>query len=342
MLTLPLSAPSGLAFGQSVPPCHGVAQRSRVLSHPTLRLRDRLSGRLEAVEQPNILQVGGGQREILCAKRGGISAVCGTASCHTQDLATDSATLLSGAGMNVRNNCSYGFLSKNLEHFWDGTDSKHLGEFGMEELFKTPNVPAEGGTEPPLKESLFVRLKLLRIISAICWLFALTKLFFFDFDVFLLQRYAPRFLWVVQFKIVWLMLGVAIFALFAKRLFWRLLYILLFPIILIVWIIPHLLWKQKSWVLVIAIANTIISAFTNWRYQALSRSLYFLGVMGIVFTGNNIVLWISLTSLLITLVAEYAYRFIQVFRRSAVYRAHLKIFSKVAGFGKRCAVLDPT
>src|SRR5439155_9886765 len=94
---------------------------------------------------------------------------------------------------------------------------------------------------------------LTRIFAPIAWLYALVKLFVIDFDVQILQAFAPSWLWLLKFKFfAFAGCALAFWAICGNSLFiGSLLYVGFYPFVLIFWILPRAVFK--NWMGVLAL-----------------------------------------------------------------------------------------
>ena len=96
-------------------------------------------------------------------------------------------------------------------------------------------------------------LNLIREVLAILfWGYVITKLFIFDFDIFLINNYFPDYAWLITYKFFIITAIFSTIWLFTKNihiLLWTL-YIFFYPIILVFWKVPHFLLKNQSWNLI--------------------------------------------------------------------------------------------
>lgn len=101
------------------------------------------------------------------------------------------------------------------------------------------------------------------IASILFWAYLIIKLFVFDLDIYLIQKYFPNYSWVIEKKF-FIILGIlAIIFLIArkKKILQYVLYVLFYPLILVFWKIPFLIFKQNNWILIFAFIDSIISFF---------------------------------------------------------------------------------
>jgi hypothetical protein len=98
-------------------------------------------------------------------------------------------------------------------------------------------------------------------LGILVWVYIVTKLFLFDIDRYLFGLYMPSYIWLLDYRVLFL-LGIAgVVFLLCRRIgtVGSLLYILFYPIVLVFWRLPAALWQQKSWNITFHVINGIFS-----------------------------------------------------------------------------------
>ena len=82
--------------------------------------------------------------------------------------------------------------------------------------------------------------RLRKIVAACFWVYVVCKLFIFDIDIYLIQHTDPSLLWIARYKFFILIAIISTLLLTTRsvRLLGWILYILFFPLVLIIWEIP--------------------------------------------------------------------------------------------------------
>ena len=158
----------------------------------------------------------------------------------------------------------------------------------------------------------------LDFIATALWLYAFVKLFVFDFDLYVVQTYAPNLLWLLQLRFI-VLVGLAglSFLLFKKTIvISSVFYIVLFPFIVLLWKLPVLIFRQKSWTLAFALANSLILFFTNIKQLAITIALFLVSATAILVSTNVYLVAASGGILLILTAISFVTSLISVFRRS--------------------------
>lgn len=151
----------------------------------------------------------------------------------------------------------------------------------------------------------------------------------FDFDVFLLEKFSPDYAWLLKYKFFILIGAVASIWLVTKNrhvLLWTA-YIFFYPAIVLFWKIPFFVFKQKSWILAVALSDAVISFFKSIKFSFITASFFLVSLAIIFGSSNEVLLWLSITVLVVILSAVYLHRFVLLFKPSGVYQVYSKIFS---------------
>src|SRR5579864_4413065 len=105
-----------------------------------------------------------------------------------------------------------------------------------------PGVKFTPGQPAPVR-SLGQRLRWIGLETAavLFWLYAITKLFVFDVDVYLLDLFASKWTWLLNYKFP-ILLGLIVFGMIVSRsltLGLTVLFIVLYPFFVLFWKIPR-------------------------------------------------------------------------------------------------------
>lgn len=130
-------------------------------------------------------------------------------------------------------------------------------------------------------------LRLLREICAVTlWIFVLVKVVIFDIDVYLAEKYAPSFRWLLNYRFFGLLILIsAILLVIGKKPFRQFfVYIIAYPFIILFWRIPKLLFR--NWALTIAFAPAIYEASSSFRFRFILATMASLSALCIILTSN--------------------------------------------------------
>jgi hypothetical protein len=195
------------------------------------------------------------------------------------------------------------------------------------------------------KEPLSCFLKAVRETLAILfWMYVLIKVFAFDIDIYLLNKFVPEYAWLLNFKFFILIGIIAFIWLVTKNkyiLFWPF-YVFFYPLIIFFWKIPSFIFKQKSWVFAFAFIDAIISFFKSIKYSFITSALFLVSLAIIFGFSNKKLLWIAVVIVFAILLITYIHRFILIFKRANIFQFYMKIFSEFREKGFASFELDPS
>lgn len=179
------------------------------------------------------------------------------------------------------------------------------------------------------------------VIAIFFWFYVLVKLFIFDVDLLLINKFSPNYAWLLNFKFFILIGIIATAWLITKNkpiLFWSL-YVTFYPVIVLFYI-SYFIFKQKSWVFAFAVINAVVSFFKSIKYNFIISSFFLVSLAIIFGFSNKTLLWFSVVGLFVILLIIYAHRFILVFKPSSLFQAYKKIFSGIRERGASSFSLD--
>ncbi len=165
-------------------------------------------------------------------------------------------------------------------------------------------------------------------VAALLWAYVLVKLFIFAVDIYLLERFAPKFVWLVNVKafiligliaVAWLVIG-------RRRLPHALLYIVAYPLIVLFWRVPKLAFRR--WPLFIAFAPGIYRAISTFRT---TYELYAVASICsiVIVTGSSKPLSLAATAGLAGFLVSHLYRSFRKAYSSSVFRAVSTLMTKL-------------
>jgi hypothetical protein len=188
------------------------------------------------------------------------------------------------------------------------------------------------GSEPGLGnvKRVSTRLRALgrEALAVLVWSYALLKLFVFDVDNYTLLTLAPSLVWLLTYKaIVFLaILALIILILGVQRGLLLIAYVTLHPVILLLWRIPYLIFRQRSWTFAIAVLNSLISFFRSLKYNLTTSALYLVSLTTALAAHEVWLLWASSLTLVALCAVMYVRRFISVFKPSVLFDLYRRLF----------------
>lgn len=165
------------------------------------------------------------------------------------------------------------------------------------------------------------------LIAVVFWTYTLTTLFAFDVVRYAFEKLLPAYVWLLDFKVIFFLGIIAFVAIFARRaklVFW-ICYILLFPLVLLLWKIPKHVLKTGSLNIIFYFAFTVLSFFKNLRFNVVAGFVGTLSAAMALFSYNPSILNISSALLLGLLITTLAGRIISVFKPSDTFVVFRKI-----------------
>lgn len=106
----------------------------------------------------------------------------------------------------------------------------------------------------------------LEAIAIVFWIFVMVKLFIYDIDIYIVQRYYPKGQWILDYKFFVLLAVISFYWLLARRAFVMAALLLVFyPFVWTFWRIPKFLFRSRSWVLVFSVSGFILSFFKTLK-----------------------------------------------------------------------------
>jgi hypothetical protein len=171
-------------------------------------------------------------------------------------------------------------------------------------------------------------------IFAICaWLYAITKLFIFDIDVYLLSTISQKLVWILDYKFFALIgaITASLFVLKKSDILKFALFVIFYPLIVAIFLPPYLIYKTKNWMVLVAVINTIVTFFTNFR---LKFSIFSLTFISLAITYASLDWWllaIAASALVALNLLEYILSILSAFKTSKA----IAIYNKIPDLGRR-------
>lgn len=183
--------------------------------------------------------------------------------------------------------------------------------------------------EEPRKKNIFKKLLMLSIAISF-WTYTISKLFIFDIDVYLINTWFQSAVWLIDFKFPILLGSLALFWLFSKNatiLTW-ILYVLLFPFILLIWKIPRIIVRSKSWVAAFTYISMLIAFFRSIKANTIGFASIVIPTILIWKCQNPVVLWISFGLISIFILFLFSRAIYFAFKPSLLFRIQAKVVEK--------------
>lgn len=166
------------------------------------------------------------------------------------------------------------------------------------------------------------------ILAIFIWGYVIAKLFVFDIDNYLVERLIPNYTWLLTYKFFIIIVLISIIWLAVKNtqiILWSL-FVFFYPLIIILWRIPILIFKKKSWNFAFAFTDSIIYFFKSIKKAFATTSFFLASTVVVLVSQNTILLWLSIAVLLIILLLVYIQRVVLVFKPSGIYQIYSRFF----------------
>jgi hypothetical protein len=160
------------------------------------------------------------------------------------------------------------------------------------------------------------------IIAILIWICLVVKIAVYDVDVYLIENYAPSLRWLLDFKlflilggisVVWIALGKKDFPIFF-------IYIVGYPLIVLFWKIPKLLFK--NWSIAIVLTPAVFEIVTTFRLFFMSYALASIAAAYIMAAYNKTGLILAMGALSVLLVIHLWSSFKKAYKST--------VFSKIS------------
>src|SRR3989344_5503270 len=168
----------------------------------------------------------------------------------------------------------------------------------FEEVDLKPEVQGNASNRATFNYKIIERLG--TAFGVIFWIYVVTQVFVLDADG-LLKTVLPKFSTpFVEYKFFIFLLITTLFLVVIKKYYLVYFYILFFPLIVIFWKIPNIVYKFKSWLLFLGVIEVISSFFQEFKYKIVMVTITLFGFL--LVTAFNSKLIISFASLVLALV----------------------------------------
>lgn len=180
-----------------------------------------------------------------------------------------------------------------------------------------------------------IRVAIREVLAITFWTYVTVKLFVFDIDNFIVAKYFSQYSWIITYKFLIFFGALATFWLITKnsRVLNWMLYMIFYPVVVLFWKVPVLLYKMKSWNLAFGIMNYAISFFKSFKYNFIINVFFLICATIVLMNGRNILIWVSISSIFGILVITLTRKFLLVFKPSNIYQIHTKIFASIRKYG---------
>jgi len=185
-------------------------------------------------------------------------------------------------------------------------------------------------SERQLKKKNLFKQTILETIAVAFWAYSIAKLFIFDIDLFLIKKYLPNLTWILEFKFLFIIGGLAIFWLFTKNrvVLTTVLYVLFYPVIILVWKIPKLIVKRKSWIGAFTFIGMVLSFFRSLKLNTIALALLLIPIAIVWRCENQMLLWTAAGLLCVFIFFLFSRAIYFSFKPSLLFKLQSKVVSE--------------
>lgn len=196
-------------------------------------------------------------------------------------------------------------------------------------------------TKEEMRFSDYLRNYSLELLAFSFWLYALNKIFIFNVDNWIVATFFPNYSWALDFKlicslglacIVWLCVG-------TRDVIVWVLYVALYPLVLLFIRLPYFIFKQQSWLLAFAVLNAVASFFKNLKYGLVFSTIFLVGFSVALFSQTYF-LYIAIIILVALVLVAYVKSFLSALKPTIIFQIYTKFFKGVRKWGNASFVLD--
>ena len=182
----------------------------------------------------------------------------------------------------------------------------------------------------------------LEIFATLFWLYTITKLFIFDVDAWAVGNFFPDYLWVLNFKLIFLLALASLTWLWVgtrDMIVW-VAYIVFYPLVLLVIKLPYYIFKQKSWLLAFATFNAMASFFRNLKYSLIFTTFFLAAFALALFSKAGYALPLAATALIALILIAYVKSFITALKPTVIFQIYTTFFRGARKLGHTSFALD--
>jgi hypothetical protein len=130
------------------------------------------------------------------------------------------------------------------------------------------------------------RWRVLDILGTLTWIYVLLEILVVDVDRAVLGAVAPAALPLLDYRLVVYLAFAALAAMFLRRWWLYLAYVVGFPLVVLFWKVPFFLFRHRSWPFFLGLLQTLSTVLGDLRYNTITKSLAIIAGVLIVFTDS--------------------------------------------------------
>jgi len=161
------------------------------------------------------------------------------------------------------------------------------------------------------------------------WFYVIFQVFFYDVDSFLKALLPQNLDFIVDYKFFIFLTITALFALFIKKYYLIYLYIVLYPLVVIFWKFPKLIYRFKSWLLFLSVIEVISSFFYKFKFKIIITTITLFGLLLVVaFNSKPVIVFACLTLISVLLFSMVRTIYLS-FRTPVFLKFHARMIEKI-------------
>lgn len=180
------------------------------------------------------------------------------------------------------------------------------------------------------------------LLGTIFWSYLIIQVFIYDLDRYIFDTYLPSYSYIIDYKFFVFLLLVTVCAVLVKRYFLMYLYILFFPLILLLWKFPKTVYKFKSWLLVLGVLEFITSLFYKLKFRIVVTTITLFSSLFVVISDSKLILIASIIALCGIAILTIFRTIYLSYKSSIFFSYQSKLISKFrqSSFAKDLILLD--
>jgi hypothetical protein len=190
---------------------------------------------------------------------------------------------------------------------------------------------AEGSKKPRVSPKTIIRA--LDALSVIFWAYVFVKIFIFDVDRTVLRAISTRALVVLDYRVFFWLGIVVVCVLVLRSRSLALVYILVFPLLVVVWKIPAFFIRRKSWAMFLGSLQVVFTALSSFRYNLTTKGLASACAVVIAVSHSRSVLLVAAVYLAWLLVWSYVRLLRRTFTASSFLTVQRRQISRIVTSG---------
>ena len=167
-------------------------------------------------------------------------------------------------------------------------------------------------------------------LGVLVWLYIFLTLFVFDVDRQTFQRIDHKSEHLLVYKLLAILLVLAVVAFLWKKLLATFLYVVFFPLIVLFWKLPLYIYHRRSAALPLAIINALASLFDGFKWNLICTVAWLVSAAVILVSHNPVALILFTIVLFAAFIRSYARTIRHSFRTSRFVDVQTKLVNSLS------------